>query len=140
MPTLSCASPFGHVYSSDDSIVARKVFLESLYGPQGMQHIQDRFAPCDFDGVSTAPSGKELTAGALRSNPHLKQAGQLLLARLFSSREKLSPLEADLRAELQDSRIARSCDLAEGAGAERGVQRRIVGVVESIECFHPELG
>lgn len=57
----------------------------------------------------------------------------------LSSREKFPVLEADLRTELQDARVARPGHLAKGAGAERGVQRRIVGVVESIECFHPEL-
>ena len=56
-----------------------------------------------------------------------------------ASSHKGSALEADLRAQLNNARIARAGHLAKGAGAERGVQRRVVGVVESIECFQPEL-
>lgn len=68
-----------------------------------------------------------------------KTNGPVSTGPFFPRTERFPALKTDLRAQLDDARITRAGDLAKGAGAERCVQRRVVGVVESIERFKPEL-
>lgn len=72
------------------------------------------------------------------TNLHLKTNGPSFVGP-FDLHKKFPALKVDLCPQLHDARISRARHLAKSARAERGVQCRIVGLVESVERLQPEL-